>query len=99
MTYNVFGGTLNLAQLNPGRSAAADASAHYSCCVSVYTGEALEEDVVWPLLLPRPRAGTSQVRSSRLEHSVRVQRERPPHQHAPDAGDDVTQLRFGLIRS
>ena len=37
-------------------------------------GGEMEEDVVWIVLLPRARAGATQVRASRLEHTLRVQR-------------------------
>jgi len=50
----------------------------------------VEEDAVRAVFLPRSGAGAAQVRSARLEHSVRVQRERSEDQHASDAGDDVT---------
>mmetsp|Transcript_19673 Transcript_19673/g.57870 ORF Transcript_19673/g.57870 Transcript_19673/m.57870 type:complete len:325 (-) Transcript_19673:1316-2290(-) len=36
-------------------------------------------DALWPLLPPRLAAGAAQVRPARLEHPVRVQRERPAH--------------------
>jgi len=46
----------------------------------------MEEDAVRTVLLPRTGARASQVRSTRLEHSVRVQRIRPQDQCPTDAG-------------
>jgi len=57
-----------------------------------YVGQAMEEDVVRAVFLPRPGAGATQVRTSWLEHSVRVQRVGPPHQHAPDAGESTVAI-------
>jgi len=57
----------------------------------------VEEDAVRAVFLPRSGAGAAQVRSARLEHSVRVQRERSQDQHASDAGEmtsPMTSLRF-----
>jgi len=46
----------------------------------------VEKDAVWTVLFPRAGAGATQVRSSRLEHSLRVQRVRPQNQRPTDAG-------------
>jgi len=37
----------------------------------------VEEDAVWTVFLPRVDPRKTQVRSSWLEHSVRIQRDRP----------------------
>jgi len=46
----------------------------------------MEEDVVRFVLFPCVGAGAAQVRTTRLEHSLRVQRIRPQNQRQTDAG-------------
>lgn len=61
-------------------------------CVCYYTylfvisASKIPQDAVWPVRIPRHGAGTAQVWSSGVEHPVRVQRVRSPHQHAANAG-------------
>ena len=61
-------------------------------CVCYYTylfvisASKIPQDAVWPVRIPCHGAGTAQVWSSGVEHPVRVQRVRSPHQHAANAG-------------
>ena len=67
---------------------------HRSSCASMRAGAEMEKDAVWSVLLPRAGSGATQVRTARLEHSIRVQRIRSPYQRTTDAGTlRVTKIR------
>ena len=53
------------------------------------------EAAVWSLFLPRLGAGEKEVWSSRVEHSVRVQRVRLEDQHETVAGN-IPRKQLGL---
>mmetsp|Transcript_36227 Transcript_36227/g.69420 ORF Transcript_36227/g.69420 Transcript_36227/m.69420 type:complete len:261 (-) Transcript_36227:4159-4941(-) len=63
----------------------------------VHQARSLAKDAVRPLLLPLRHTPAKKLRPHRMEHPVRIQRERPPHLHAP-AQDVPGRIRIRPLR-